>query len=69
MFRLKYLFHLKDVVLAANDEQRNRKGTNQLSVLVKEVTVHSGYVFYLIPTTLAFNQTHCIITEEKLDEI
>lgn len=38
----KCLFYLKDVVLAANDEQRNRKGTDQLSVLVKEVTVHSN---------------------------
>lgn len=30
------VFYLEDVVLAADDEQRNRKGTDQLSVLLTE---------------------------------
>lgn len=30
------VLYLKDVVFAANDEQRNRKGTDQLSVLLTE---------------------------------
>lgn len=35
------VFYLEDVVLAADDEQRNRKGTDQLSVLLTE-SVNSG---------------------------
>lgn len=44
MSRFKHLFYLKDVILAANDEKRNRKGTDQLSVLVMELTINTGYV-------------------------
>lgn len=42
-----HLCYMKDVIFAANDEERNRKGTEQLSVLYKKITVKSGNMFFL----------------------
>lgn len=76
-FRLKHVFYLKDVIFAANDEQRNWKGTDQLSVLLTESghIANSGHTYHIsclhwTKTCMTFhlqNKSCCPLFEVRLE--